>query len=137
MGEDNSPLWVIVDTRAPEHVVSALVFPHVATGTAEGSTEGVRHIAASGTSVPKRRAVCVPAKYLQGTHEKRSHSRFPHLRSVALTRGGGTIRYLATGQERRFRRVDNVHRLKARAHGAGSGFSRQDCQSIHPRLGPP
>lgn len=140
---------ITVDSGASENVVSDELSPNIRTVPSKGSHEGFRYVAANGNSMPNRGekpAIIVIEEghrcllNMQVTDVKNplmSVSRVCDAgQSVMLRKNGGTIPHLATGQETKFHRVDNVYRLKARVIG-GDWFQQAGPLDIQECVGVP
>jgi hypothetical protein len=136
-------LWITIDSGASENVIGEGMAPGARTVSSVGSRSGVQYVTANGTAMPNRgeqhiqvltdKGHCCMLN-MQVTDVKKPLMSVARIceagHEVIFTSSGGVIRHLATGQETKFGRCDNVYRLKVGLLTGGSvpGFPRQGAK---------
>lgn len=130
-------LWITIDSGASENVISENMAPQFKVKPSQGSREGVRYVTANGQTMANRGEKDVKVVTDEG-HRRMLKMQVTDVQKplmsvaricdaghkVVFAKEGGVIEHEITGQKTRFRRIDNVYRLKVGV-AEGPVFNRQ------------
>jgi hypothetical protein len=130
-------LWITIDSGASENVISENMAPQFKVKPSQGSREGVRYVTANGQTMANRGEKDVKVVTDEGhrcmlkmqvTDVQKPLMSVARIcdagHKVVFAKEGGVIEHEITGQKTRFRRIDNVYRLKVGV-AEGPVFNRQ------------
>ena len=131
-------MWITIDSGASENVISEKIAPQFKVKPSQGSREGVRYVTASGETMGNRGEKDIKVMTSEGhrcllkmqvTDVKKPLMSVARIcdagHRVIFTKDGGTIEHEVTGQTTKFKRIDNVYRLKVGVAEETLGFSGQ------------
>ena len=130
-------MWITVDSGASENVIPEMA-PQFQVKPSQGSREGVRYVTANGETMANRGEKDVKVMTSEGhwcllkmqvTDVKKPLMSVARIcdagHRVVFTKDGGSIQHEVSGQTTKFKRVDNVYRLKVGIADEKPVFSRQ------------
>ena len=129
---------ITIDSGASENVISEWMAPQFKVKPSQWSRDGVQYVAANGETMPNRGEKDVKVVTDEGhrcmlkmqvTDVQKPLMSVARIcdagHKVVFTKAGGTIEHEVTGQKTRFKRVDNVYRLKVGVAEEKPVFNRQ------------